>query len=235
MRFAAALFWIAGCVHVTPELELPGALPADQVLSQVAANQPDQFKMVHQVAAHFLGQTHVMVGYFLARRDGAFRVSASAALGPRLFDVVRLNGYVDARTYLAQLNGKLEPKLVARSIELIYFVTCPPGSPIVSQEGFVARFHCAVTPQDGDLDGLDVSIDTRTLVPTRKVFSRGGHPLATVGYGEARRYGDIWLPSKVHLEHETGPSLDIALIEYHPRADFSDQALVLPPQEQESP
>jgi hypothetical protein len=229
MRWSLALLCAAGCAHVETAVELPAPTPADQVLAQIAARQPEQFKMVHQVAAHFQGQTHVMVGYFLARKNGDFRVSASAPIGPRLFDVVRREGRVDARAWLDQLKGKVEPKHVGRSIELVYFVTCPPGSPLVDQLGFVARFRCPIDPQDDDLDALELSIDTRTLTPTEKTFTKAGQTVVTVHYSELRRFEDAWLPAKVHLEHTTGPALDIALIEYHPRADFSDDALVLPP------
>ncbi len=223
---------LSACAHVEPIVALPAPSPADQVLSLVQSRRPDRFRMVHQVAAHFQDQTHVLVGYLLGRRNGDFRVSASAAMGPRVFDVVKVGGRVEARAYLPQIQGKLDPRHVARAIELVYFVDCPPGSTLVARDGPVDRYRCAVSSPEGDVDELEMSVDSRTLSPVAKVFLKGGTPEVTVRYGDVRRFGDVWLAAKVHLGHRTGPALDIALVEYHAPADFGDDAFVLPKEEE---
>jgi hypothetical protein len=227
-KLPATTLLLAACAHTAPSISFPPSSPPDQVLTLMAARRPYRFKMVHQVAAHFQGQTHVMVGYLLGKKDGDFRVSASAAMGPRLFDVVKVGGRVDARTHLKQIEGRLDPKYVARAIELAYFADCPAGAPLVSEDGPLDRYRCPVAPQDSDVDLMEETIDSRTLSPASKVFSRGGQTQVTIRYDDVRPHGEIWLASKIHQELVAGPSIDIALVEYHAPADFGEEALVLP-------
>ena len=56
------------------------AAEAEAALALLRANEPESFKMVHQVAARYQDQTYLMNGYLLGRKDGSFRVSAAAAL-----------------------------------------------------------------------------------------------------------------------------------------------------------
>src|SRR5687767_3570209 len=74
------------------------------------------FRMVHQVAAEHAGETHVMLGRMLGRPDGSFRVSATSAMGPRLFDVARVAGQWQTKTHFAPLAERLDARLIGRDI-----------------------------------------------------------------------------------------------------------------------
>ena len=196
---------------------------AEEALSLARARRPERFKMVHQVAATYQGQTFVMAGYLLGRADGSFRVSASAPVGPRLFDVGRLDGQWVTAVHLKQISERLDPRNMATSINRIYFVDCAGGG---ERRGDQFVYRCPVEGDD-EADALEVTLDGRTLAPVSKHFTYHGEPHVDVTYLEPDAFGTEWRARKISMRHYGGLKLDVALVEYQPGFAFDDSLLAV--------
>jgi hypothetical protein len=197
------------------------ATTAEEALRLSASRRPARFKMVHQVAAQYAGQTFVMTGYLLGRADGSFRVSASAPIGPRLFDVGRLDGRWQAKVHLKEISEKLDPKNMATAISRIYFSTCKDGGAPLGDQ-FIYR--CALEGDD-EADALEMTLDARTLSPVTKRFTLKGKQTVDIDYREYEAFGPEWQARKVSMGHYGGMRLNVALVEYQPGFAFDDALL----------
>ena len=217
---AVALF---GCPRSTKTPAVPSmqAETPEEALRLATSRRPERFKMVHQVGAAYNGQTFVMSGYLLGRTDGSFRVSASAPVGPRLFDVGRLNGQWQSNVHLKQISERLDPKNMATAINRIYFAECRDGGERKADQ-FV--YHCALDGDD-EADALEMTIDGRTLGIVSKHFTLKGQPRVDVVYAEPDVFGQEWQARKIHMSHYGGLRLDVALVEYQPGFAFEDGLL----------
>jgi hypothetical protein len=218
--FAALLAPLA-CAHVPaavsslPPVQASNAPEAQALIAQL---RPSRFKMVHQVAARYQEQSGVMQGYLLGRSDGSFRVSATAAIGPRLFDAVKLNGQLSHKVHLKQISEKLDVLHIARAIDRIYFLGCPDVGE-QREDLFVAR--CKVTSGE-DVDEVEVTTSARYLEPVSKRYFLRGAPRLTVTYQDFALFGARHGAKRVQLSGNDGYAIDIALEDYVPQFPFDD-------------
>ncbi len=223
-----ALLVFAACKHLpSGDASLPPiqAETAQQADAQIAALRPKRFKMLHQVSARYQQQSGVLQGYLLGRSDGAFRVSATAAVGPRLFDAVKRDGRFEFKIHLAQIAEKLDVQHIARAIDRIYFLGCPTvGEP--RGDTFVAR--CSVSSGD-DVDEVEVTTSARYLEPVAKRYFLKGAERLAVTYEDFARYGPRFLAKRVTLKGAEGYRIDIALEDYVADFPFEDNLLQLSP------
>jgi hypothetical protein len=231
------LLSLAGCARpatlsaaqATPE---PASTEeAEAVLARLRASEPESFKMVHQVVAQYQGQSHVMTGYLLGRKDGAFRVSAAAGIGPRLFDVARVDGRWEARVHLRQLAERMDPTHLGRAVERIYFLTAT-GPLEREQEGWVSR--SAVTGEE-DFDTVEVLRDSRTLAMVRKRFSKQGRRILEIDYEKLEPVGGHWLARFVRLVDVRGFELKVSVTGYEPGFPVPEERLRVAPPAPASP
>jgi hypothetical protein len=202
---------------VTPE----SAASAEDVLALLRASEPESFKMVHQVAARYQDQTYLMIGYLLGRKDGAFRVSAAVAVGPRLFDVAKVDGKWEAKVHLQPLAGRLDPKHVGRDVERIYFLDA--SGPLRRENGYwVSR--SPVSAQE-DLDAIEVWRDGKTLAVLRKRFFKEGTVVVEIAYEHLERVEAHWIARHVRLVSSYGYSLELEVTDYDPRFPVPDGKL----------
>jgi hypothetical protein len=202
---------------------LESASSAEAALALLRAREPESFKMVHQVAARYQDQTYLMTGYFLGRKDGAFRVSAVAAVGPRLFDVAKVDGKWEAEVHLPALAQRLDPKHVGRDVERIYFLGA--SGPLRRDNGYwVSR-----SPLSGqeDLDAIEVWRDGRTLALLRKLFFKNGKGVVEIAYEKLERVDGHWIARHVRLLSSYGYSLELEVADYNPKVPVPDRKLHL--------
>jgi hypothetical protein len=194
---------------------------AEEALALLRTSEPESFKMVHQVAARYQDQTYLMTGYLLGRKDGAFRVSAAAAVGPRLFDVAKVDGKWEAQIHLPPLAERLDPKHVGRDVERIYFLGA--SGPLRRDSGYwVSR--SAVAAQE-DLDAIEVWRDVKTLAVVRKRFFKEGRVVVEIEYQKLERVEAHWIARRVRLVSSYGYSLELEVTEYDPRFPVPDGKL----------
>jgi hypothetical protein len=218
------LLFCAACAHSPASHPVePAATSPSQALALRAQRRPERFKMVHQVVARYAGGTYAMTGYMLGRKDGAFRVSAFAEVGPALFDVAKEDGAFQAQVHFAPLADKLDAVHIARAIDRIFGAECASGGE--RRENRFA-FTCPIAGDD-EADRLQMDIDVETLALVRKVFFLGGTEQVSVSYGPPKQYGEEWLPTRVHLQDVHGYSLDVAVSSYEPGFAFDDALLRL--------
>jgi hypothetical protein len=197
------------------------AAAAEVALALLRAREPESFKMVHQVAARYQDQTYLMTGYLLGRKDGSFRVSAAAAVGPRLFDVAKVDGKWEAQVYLPPLAERLDPRHVGRDVERIYFLDA--SGPLRRDNGYwVSR--SPVSAQE-DLDAIEVWRDGKTLAVIRKLFFKKGRMVVEIAYEKLARVEAHWIARHVRLVSSYGYSLELEVTDYEPRFPASDGKL----------
>lgn len=192
---------------------------ARSTLRRVRENAPERFKMVHQVSARHGAQQHAMTGYLLGRRDGSFRVSAAAALGPRLFDVSRVEGHWEAKVHLKQL-AELDPKHIGRAVARIYFTELPLEDRLVEEGGFIVQR--GTLSGDEEVSHLESWHDGRTLATLRKRFTQSGKEVATIDYRELDPTG---VARQVRLKDARGFELTLLMTQYVPGFEFPPERL----------
>ncbi|MCI0673304.1 MAG: hypothetical protein L0Y64_22870 [Myxococcaceae bacterium] len=206
----------------------PAPLTADTaqaLLAQLQSAAPASFRLVHQVLARYQGHSHVMTGYLLGRKSGDFRVSAAAAIGPRLFDVARVNGRWSAQVHLRQLAERLDPKHLGRAVESIYFTDST--GPLEPHEGhWVSR---SALPGDEDFDTVEVWRDGHTLATVRKRFFAQGRSVLDIHYGKLERVQGHWLARHVRVVDARGFELELAVTDYQPGYAVQDSQLHVGP------
>ena len=167
---------------------------------------------MHQVVARYAGKDYVMTGYLLGRKDGAFRVSAAAAMGPRLFDVAKVDGRWQTQVHLKQLAERLDPTHVGRAVERIYF-TPAPGPLTLEQGHWVSRAPVAGEP---DVDAVELWRDAGTLALKRKRFLLRGEPVLELAYTQLEPVQGHWLARHVLLKDRRGFELELSVSDYVP-------------------
>jgi hypothetical protein len=197
------------------------AAAAEATLALLRAKEPESFKMVHQVAARYQDQTWLMTGYLLGRKDGSFRVSAAAAVGPRLFDVAKVHGKWEAQVHLAPLAERLDPKHVGLSVDRIYFLV---ASGPLQRHGEYWLSQSAIS-SDEELDAIEVWRDGETLAILRKRFFKNGKVIYDIKYERLEQVESHWLARRVRLVSSYGFSLDLEVTDYNPRFPIADDKL----------
>ncbi len=203
---------------LAPQLSVEAAEAARATLKDRA---PSSFKMLHQVVAKYQGQSYLMSGYMLGRKDGSFRVSASASVGPKLFDVSKVDGRWESQVYLQPLAERLDATNVGRSVERIYFL--PATGPLRTDAGrWVAR-----SPIHGEeeIDTVEDWLDGETLALRRKRYFKGGRQVVQVDYDKLELVQGTWLARSVLLTDGRGFSLELNVTGYEPGFPVSDAAL----------
>jgi len=194
---------------------------AEAALALLRTNEPESFKMVHQVAARYQDQTYLMSGYLLGRKDGSFRVSAAAAVGPRIFDVAKVDGKWEAKVHLRPVAERLDPKHVGLAVERIYFLDA--SGPLKRDgEYWVAR---SAVPSDQELDAIEVWRDGQTLAVVRKRFFKESRVVVDITYDKLERREAHWIARHVRLVSGDGYSLELEVSEYDPRFPVPDDKL----------
>jgi len=194
---------------------------AEAALALLRSNEPESFKMVHQVAARYQDQTYLMTGYLLGRKDGSFRVSAAAAVGPRIFDVAKVDGKWEAKVHLRPVAERLDPKQVGLAVERIYFLDAS-GSLKRDGEYWVSR---SAVLSDQELDAIEVWRDGQTLAVIRKRFFKEGRVLVDIACDKLERRETHWIARHVRLVSADGYSLELEVTEYDPRFPVPDDKL----------
>jgi hypothetical protein len=214
------LVW-AACAHAPDALPPASTLGPAEALAAMRARRPERYKMVHQVVARYAGESYVMIGYMLGKRDGTFRVSASAAVGPQLFDVGKREGTLWKEVHFAPLEKKLDALHIARAIDRLFIAECAGDG---ERQGERYVYRCALAG-DEEADGLVVELDARTLAVVRKAFTAQGAEQATVVADLPRQFGGEWIPTRYRLSDKRGYALDVVVSEYQPGFAFDDALL----------
>lgn len=236
LRAALLLAALMGCARPStlpaPPSPLPHVTPAplstaaaQDALARLQAAQPETFKLVHQVVARYQGGSHVMTGYVLGRKDGTFRVSAAAAIGPRLFDVAWVDGRWEARVHLRQLAERLDPRHLGLAVAHIYFTDAT--GPLEAVDGaWVSR---AAVAGEEDVDAVEVWRDGKTLATVRKRFLKEQRPVLDILYTEHAQVQDHWLARHVRLVDARGFELELAVTDYQPGFPVQEAQLRVAP------
>ncbi len=216
---------LCGCAHPdvppSPPSVSMSVEAAEAARAALVSKEPGSFKMLHQVVATFQVQKYLMSGYFLARKDGSFRVSATAALGPKLFDVAKLDGRWEARVYLKDFAERFDPTNLGRSVERIYFL--PATGPLAAESGsWVSRSTIA---GEEDVDAVEEWREDGTLALRRKRYYRAGKQVVQVDYGKLELVQGSWLARTVHLTDSRGFSLELSVTGYEPGFPVPDDLL----------
>jgi hypothetical protein len=221
---------VCSCSHpaaVTVQLQHPSMAleAAEAARAKLVANAPASFKMLHQVVAQYGGRSYLMQGYLLARRDGAFRVSASAALGPKLFDVAKVGGRWESKLYVTQLAERVDPSNLGRAVERIYFL--PATGPLRAESGsWVARSGIA---GEADIDAVEEWRDDGSLALRRKRYFQSENLVVEVDYDTLELVEGNWVAKSVHLADTRGFTLELRVTGYEPGFPVSDDVLKVAP------
>ncbi len=215
-----------GAVRPTAQAPVLGSpTEAQAALAVLQSHEPQTYKMVHQVVARYQGRDYLMTGYLLGRKDGSFRVSASAVVGPRLFDVAKLNGRWSAQVHLSQLAQQLDPRHLGQAVERIYFISAE--QPLYPDNGYWAsRLRLS---GDEDIDSVVQWRDPKTLATIRKEFFNAGKPVLQIHYDRFEPVQGHWLPRHVRLEDSRGYELELNVTDYQPGFPVPDERLWLEP------
>jgi hypothetical protein len=226
-----AVLW--GCSHRPEVLPAPEApLPpvsispqaAEAARAKLAAQAPASFKMLHQVVAKYQGRDYLMAGYLLGRKDGSFRVSATAAVGPKLFDVAKVDGRWESRVYLKEAADRFDPANLGRAVERIYFL--PASGPLKADAGrWTSR---STVSGEEDIDTVVEWREDVTLALRRKRYFRDGKQVLQVDYDQLERVQGTWLARTVRLTDSRGFTLDLSVTDYEPGYAVPDSALKIP-------
>lgn len=185
---------------------------AEAALVLLRANEPESFKMFHQVAARYQNQTWLMTGYLLGRKDGSFRVSAAAAVGPRLFDIAKVEGKWEAQIHLAPLAQRLDPKHLGLAVERIYFLES--SSRLQRHQGYWVSRSAILS--DDEIDTIEVWRSEQTLAVLRKRFIKDGNAIYDIEYEQLEKVESHWLARRVRLLSSYGFSLELQVTDYNP-------------------
>jgi len=218
--------WVAAAAGCAPTPVKPGTAPSAEAagaqLGRLVASEPETFKMTHQVLARFQGQTYPMTGYLLGRREGSFRVSASAAVGPKLFDVARISGRWESRIHVPEAAGRLDPLEIGHAVERTYFRDAV-GSLRFEQDAWVIRQSIS----GEDVDAIEVWRTTDDLAVFRKRFFSKERPVLEITYDKREIIRGQNIARHVVLTDARGFSLEFAVTDYEPGFPVPDDRLKL--------
>jgi len=217
---------LLGCSHpgvVAPSPHAVSMSPkdAEEARAKLVSQEPASFKMLHQVVATYRGKSYLMTGYVLGRKDGAFRVSATAALGLKLFDVARVGGRWESRVYLKQVAEQLDPADLGRAVERIYFL--PATGPLKADSG--SWVSSSTVAGEEDVDTVEDWRDDETLALRRKRYFKDGKQVLQVDFDKLDLVQGAWLADMVHLTDSRGFSLELRVTGYEPGFPVPDDAL----------
>jgi hypothetical protein len=223
-----AIFLVHLCACSTPAANAPPMHPSPRSVQSAEAERASQnsrapvsFKMLHQVVAKYQGQSYLMSGYMLGRKDGSFRVSASAPIGPKLFDVAKVNGHWESHVYLKPLAERLDATNVGRSVERIYFLSAT--GPLKADSGlWVSR---STVQGEEEIDAVEDWLDAETLALRRRRFFKSGTQVVQVDYDKLELVQGTWLARSVQLSDGRGFSLELNVTEYQPGFPAPDSVL----------
>lgn len=194
---------------------------AEAERAKLVAQAPASFKMLHQVVAKYQEQSYLMTGYMLGRRDGSFLVSATAAMGPRLFAVAKVDGHWESRVYLKQLVERLDPTNVGRAVERIYFL--PATGSLRHESGrWVSTSSIA---GEEEIDTVEDWLDEETLALRRKRFFKAGKQVLQVDYSKLELIKASWIARDIELTDTRGFQLRLNVTEYEPGFPVTDAVL----------
>jgi hypothetical protein len=194
---------------------------AEKARARLVSHSPATFKMLHQVVAKYQGQTYLMSGYLLGRKDGSFRVSAMAAVGAKLFDVAKLDGRWEAHVYLKDFADRFDPTNLGRAVERIYFLQAT--GPLSAEAGsWVSRSHI---PADEDVDAVEEWRDDGTLALRRKRYFRDGKLVVQVDYDKLELLHGTWVARACRLTDGRGFTLELSVTAYEPGFPVPDDVL----------
>jgi len=177
--------------------------------------------MLHQVVAKYQGQSYLMVGYMLGRKDGSFRISAMAALGPKLFDVAKVDGHWMTNVYLKPLADQFDVTNVGRSVERIYFLPAT-GALRLESGGWASR---SSIPQQDEIDEVEDLLDFHTLALRRKRYFKDGRQVVQVDFDKLELVQGGWLARNVKLTDARGFTLELHVTDYVPGFPVPDEVL----------
>src|SRR5262249_165219 len=189
-------------------------------LARAGRPQPGTLQMTDQGLARFQGQALPMSGYLAGRRDGSFRVSASAPVGPKLFDVARISGRWESKIYLPEAAGRLDPLEVGHAVERTYFQDAQ--GPLQFQEGaWVIRQSLS----GEEIDASEVWRTGDDLAVFRKRFFRKERPVLEITYDKRENIRGQAIARHVMLTDARGFSLEFAVTDYEPGFPVPDARL----------
>jgi hypothetical protein len=228
-QLSVLLAALVGCSHQPDVSPSPRAVSlsveaAEAARATLTSRAPASFKMLHQVVATYQSQNYLMSGYLLGRKDGSFRVSALAALGPKLFDVAKLDGRWESHVYVREFAERFDPTNLGRAVEYIYFL--PATGPLTAESGqWVSRSSIRGNP---DVDAVEEWRDDETLALRRKRYFRDGKQLVQVDYEALELVRGAWLARSVHLTDGRGFTLELRVTAYDPNFPVPDDVLRVP-------
>jgi hypothetical protein len=208
--------WAVAAAGCAPTPVRPSAAPSAEAasakLARLVASEPESFKMVHQVIGSFQGRTYPMSGYLLGRRDGSFRVSAMAAVGPKLFDVAKISGRWESRIHLPEIAARLDPLEVGHAVERIYFR---------EQDAWITRQSIS----GEDVDAIEVWRTADDLAVFRKRFLRKERSVLEITYDKRESIRGQNIARHVLLTDARGFSLEFVVTDYEPGFPVPDERL----------
>ncbi len=216
--------WVVAASGCAPTPVRPSAAPSAEAasaqLARLVASEPETFKMTHQVLARFQGQTYPMSGYLLGRRDGSFRVSATAAVGPKLFDVAKISGRWESKIHLPEVAARLDPLEVGHAVERTYFQEAQ-GPLRFEQGAWITRQSI-----DGeDVDAIEVWRSVDDLAVFRKRFFRKERSVLEITYDKRENIRGQNIARHVLLTDVRGFSLEFVVTDYEPGFLVPDERL----------
>jgi len=213
----------AGCAPTPARpTAAPSAEAASAQLARLVASEPKTFKMVHQVIGRFQDRTYPMSGYLLGRRDGSFRVSATVAVGPKLFDVARISGRWESRIHLPEVAARLDSLEVGHAVERIYFQDAQ-GPLQFEQDAWVTRQ--AISGEE--VDAIEVWRTADDLAVFRKRFFRKKRSVLEITYDKREIIHGQNIARHVLLTDARGFSLEFVVTDYQPGFPVPDERLRL--------
>jgi hypothetical protein len=216
--------WVVAASGCAPTPVRPSAAPSAEAasaqLARLVASEPETFKMTHQVLARFQGQTYPMSGYLLGRRDGSFRVSATAAVGPKLFDVAKISGRWESKIHLPEVAARLDPLEVGHAVERIYFRDAQ-GPLQFEQDAWITRQSIS----GEDVDAIEVWRTADDLAVFRKRFLRKERSVLEITYDKREIIRGQNIARHVLLTDARGFSLEFVVTDYEPGFPVPDERL----------
>jgi len=179
--------------------------------------------MVHQVVARYQGRSFAMSGYLLGRNDGSVRVSASLPMGPKIFDVAKLSGRWETRTFVAEA-ANVDPVEVGHSVERIYFTDARSAPEFLSGAWVFRR-----TLEEPDVDSLEVWRRPEDLSVTKKRFLRRGELVLEITYDRQEQMQGQVVARHVLATDVRGFTLELVVTGYEPGLPIPDDLLRLAP------
>jgi hypothetical protein len=175
------------------------------VFGRYLESRPRALKLTHAVEARLGGERRTVEGHLVMARDRGFYVQARIPQGPALFELQQLSGTpLSSRTFVDDLEDPRLPALLARDIERVYLLDCPPGSPAGRQADVIvvtcplASGSPPIAGDPGPDDHLTLVLDLAAELREKRFFRRGA-PSARVAYGDYAVHDGVRLADRIDL------------------------------------